>query len=53
MSQALIDFDISHEEFVKITNEKSRYEGIKENIKNVKSVNDVNVDENKNKVTNF
>ena len=38
MSQALSDFDISHEEFAKILDKKSKYEGIKENIKNVKDV---------------
>ena len=38
MSQALSDFDISHEEFAKILDGKSKYEGIKENIKNVKDV---------------
>ena len=36
MSQALIDFDISHEEFAKIIDEKDKYEGIKENIKNIR-----------------
>ena len=33
---ALSYFDISHEEFAKIIDEKVKYEGIKENIKNVK-----------------
>ena len=41
MSQALTDFEISHEKFAKIIDEKNRYKGIKENIKNVKD-NDVN-----------
>ena len=36
LSSALSDFDISHEEFAKIIDEKVKYEGIKENIKNVK-----------------
>ena len=36
LSSALSDFDISHKEFAKIINEKVKYEGIKENIKNVK-----------------
>ena len=40
MSQALIDFDISHEEFAKIIDEKIKYEGSKENIKNLKGVDD-------------
>ena len=36
LSSALSDFDISHEEFAKIIDENVKYEGIKENIKNVK-----------------
>ena len=39
MSQVLIDFDISHEEFKKIIDDKKKYEQIKENIKNTKSIN--------------
>ena len=31
LSGALIDFDISHEEFTKIINEKVKYEGFKQN----------------------
>ena len=42
ISRALIDFDISHEEFSKITYEKNNYEQIKDNIRNAKSVNDLN-----------
>ena len=42
MSQALIDLDISHEEFARIIDEKLKYEEIKENIKNSKSTDDVN-----------
>ena len=34
ISQALIDMDISHEEFVTILREKDRYEMMKENLKN-------------------
>ena len=34
ISQALIDMDISHEEFITILKEKDRYEMIKENLKN-------------------
>ena len=34
ISQALIDMDISHEEFITISKEKDRYEMIKENLKN-------------------
>ena len=37
MSQALIDLDISHEEFKAILNEKEKYKQMKENIKNIKS----------------
>ena len=42
ISQALIDFEISHEEFSKIIYEKNNYEQIIDNIKSVKSVNDLN-----------
>ena len=42
ISQALIDFEISHEEFSKIIYEKNNYEQIKNNIKSVKSINDLN-----------
>ena len=31
LSGALIDFDISYEEFTKIINEKFKYEGLKQN----------------------
>ena len=34
ISQALIDMDISHEEFITIVKENNRYEMIKENLKN-------------------
>ena len=37
MSQALIDLDISHEEFKTVVNEKEKYEQMKENIRNTKS----------------
>ena len=42
ISQALIDFEITHEEFSKITYEKNNYEQIIDNIKSVKSINDLN-----------
>ena len=48
VSQALIDLEISHEEFITILKEKNRYEKMKENLKNVSekrenmSVNSVN-----------
>ena len=34
MSQALIDLDISHEEFKTIVNEKEKYDQMKESIRN-------------------
>ena len=42
ISRALTDFDISHEEFSKIIYEKNSYEQIRDNIKSVKSINDLN-----------
>ena len=42
ISRALIDFDISHEEFSKIIYEKNNYEQMKDNIKNTKSINYLN-----------
>ena len=42
ISQALIDFDISHEEFSKVIYEKNNFEQIKDNIRSVKSINDLN-----------
>ena len=42
ISQALIDFDISHKEFSKIIYEKNNYEQIKDNIRSVESINDLN-----------
>ena len=42
ISRALIDFDVSHEEFSKIIYEKNNYEQMKENINNAKSTNDLN-----------
>ena len=35
VSQALIDMEISHEEFVTILNEREKYEKMKENVRNV------------------
>ena len=40
--RALTDFDISHEEFSKIIYEKNNYEQIRDNIKSIKSINDLN-----------
>ena len=34
ISQALIDMDISHKEFIAILEEKDRYEMMKENLRN-------------------
>ena len=34
MSQALINMDISHEEFITILKEKDRYEMMKDNLRN-------------------
>ena len=42
ISQALTDFEITHEEFLKIIYEKNNYEQIIANIRNVKSINDLN-----------
>ena len=35
VSQALVDMQISHEEFVAIFKEKDKYEKMKENVRNV------------------
>ena len=35
VSQALIDMEISHEEFITILGEKKKYEKMKENVKTV------------------
>ena len=42
ISRELTDFDISHEEFSKIMYEKNNYDQIRDNIKSVKSINDLN-----------
>ena len=42
ISQALTDFEITHEEFSKIIYEKNNYEQIIDNIRSVKSINDLN-----------
>ena len=42
ISQALIDFEMTHEEFSKIIDEKNNYEQIIDNIRNVKSIKDLN-----------
>ena len=43
MSQALIDLDVSHEEFKTILNEKEKYEKMKESIRNVRSRNELEI----------
>ena len=42
ISQALIDFEITHEEFSKIIYEKNNYEQVIDNIRSLKSINDLN-----------
>ena len=49
ISQAVIDFDISHVEFSKIIYEKNNYEQIIDNIRSVKSINDLNKENDLNK----
>ena len=49
ISQALTDFDISHEEFSKIIYEKNNYEQIRDSIKSAKSINDLNKENDLNK----
>ena len=46
MSQALIDSKISHDEFSKIIDGKTKYKGIKENISNIKNINDAIAENN-------
>ena len=46
ISQALTDFELTHEEFSKIIYEKNNYEQIIDNIKSVKSVDDLNKENN-------
>ena len=46
ISQALIDFEITHEEFSKIIYEKNNYEQIIDNTRSVKSVDDLNKENN-------
>ena len=35
ISQALIDMDVSHKEFITILNEKDKYKKMKENVRNI------------------
>ena len=47
VSQVLIDTEISHEEFITISNEKDEYEKMKENIRTMKSSYELNREEDK------
>ena len=49
ISQALIYFEITHEEFSKIIYENNNYEQITDNIRSVKSINDLNKENELNK----
>ena len=49
ISQALINFDKSHEEFSKIIYEKNNYEQIRDSIRSAKSINDLNKENDLNK----
>ena len=49
ISQALIDFEITHEEFSKIIYETNNYEQIIDNIRSVKNINDLNKENDLNK----
>ena len=42
ISQTLIDFEITHEDFSKIIYENDNYEQIIDNIRSVKNINDLN-----------
>ena len=46
ISQALVNFEITHEEFPKIIYEKNTYEQIIDNIRSLKSINDLNKENN-------
>ena len=49
MSQALIDLNISHEEFKTIVNEKEKYDQMKENIRITKSRDELNQNNKENR----
>ena len=49
ISQAFIDFEITHEEFSKIIYENNNYEQIIDNIRSVRSINDLNKENDLNK----
>ena len=46
VSQALVDMEISHEEFMAIFKEKDKYEKIKENVRSVSERSSVEKQEN-------
>ena len=46
-SQALIDLKICHEEYKSIINEEENYKGLKENIRNIKSDDELHEKEDK------
>ena len=48
ISRALTDFDVSHKEFLKIIYEKNNYDQIRDNIRSVKSINDLNKENDQN-----
>ena len=50
VSQALIDMEISHEEFITILNEKEKYEKLKGDIRTIKSSDKLNKEEDKKKL---
>ena len=47
ISRALTDFDMSYKEFSKIIYETNNYEQMKDNIRNAKSINDLNKENNR------
>ena len=47
ISQALIDLEISHEKYKSIINEEENYRRLKENIRNIKSDDELNEKEDK------
>ena len=51
VSQALMDMEISHEEFITILNEKEKYGKIKEDIKTIRYGNELNKEGKKIKTT--
>ena len=52
ISQALIDFENSHEEFVTILNENEKYEKMKENLRTMKTSEELTKEEGKKNYNN-